>query len=304
MAARSPPPSTVATSFVAHYYRVLSKKPAELFRFYKEESSFTFGAPGEAAEPVTGIEAIKTKITGLGLEGAKVEVGQGSVDAQASRDGGVVMLVTGTIALATGQQPAQAFAQTFFLAPQVVVQQGRTAPVPSYFVLNDTLRFVQPAAAAAALSPPVHLNLPSPSRDMATGMDKRSFCTSFSEYASASIKLFSTISSLPTNITSRLSMPLPRRKSDRVACFVVPSTCARTRSEAMRAPCAIRSRVLACTAYSFRSRTEKSTMAPRSMPTFWRSSSTSWPPCTPVPLASSRVAAMRKPTEAEATAAP
>ncbi|CAM9161471.1 unnamed protein product, partial [Heterosigma akashiwo] len=86
MAARSPPPSTVATSFVAHYYRVLSKKPAELFRFYKEESSFTFGAPGEAAEPVTGIEAIKTKITGLGLEGAKVEVGQGSVDAQASRD--------------------------------------------------------------------------------------------------------------------------------------------------------------------------------------------------------------------------
>jgi len=150
MAARSPPPSTVATSFVAHYYRVLSKKPAELFRFYKEESSFTFGAPGEAAEPVTGIEAIKTKITGLGLEGAKVEVGQGSVDAQASRDGGVVMLVTGTIALATGQQPAQAFAQTFFLAPQVVVQQGRTAPVPSYFVLNDTLRFVQPAAAAAA----------------------------------------------------------------------------------------------------------------------------------------------------------
>jgi len=137
-----PPPAIVASSFVCHYYRVLSKKPIELFRFYKEESSFTFGNGVEPSEPVQGIEAIKTKICSLGLEGATVELDKGSTDAQASRDGGVLMMVTGQMTLLSSQAPVL-FAQTFFLAPQIVLQQGKPAQVPSYFVLNDTLRFLE-----------------------------------------------------------------------------------------------------------------------------------------------------------------
>lgn len=54
-----------------------------------------------------------------------------TADAQASYNGGVIVLVTGSL---TGRDNCiRAFTQTFFLAPQ---EKG-------YFVLNDMLRYVE-----------------------------------------------------------------------------------------------------------------------------------------------------------------
>ncbi|CAN0164300.1 unnamed protein product, partial [Ectocarpus sp. 12 AP-2014] len=143
----APAPAVVGSHFVKQYYgEVLSKKPVELHRFYKDESTFCHASGTKEEEPVSGLEDIKAKIKHLGLGGATVDLGCGSVDAQPSEGGGVLLMVTGSITIAN-TDPRQ-FCQTFFLA-----RQHQDNDRHNYFVRNDIFRFldVLPEVVQAAL---------------------------------------------------------------------------------------------------------------------------------------------------------
>eukprot|EP00903_Cladosiphon_okamuranus_P017114 g15767.t1 len=132
----APAPAVVGSHFVKQYYgEVLSKKPVELHRFYKDESTFCHASGTKEEEPVSGLADIKAKIEHLGLGGATVDLGCGSVDAQPSEGGGVLLMVTGSITIAD-TDPRQ-FCQTFFLA-----RQHQDNDRHNYFVRNDIFRFL------------------------------------------------------------------------------------------------------------------------------------------------------------------
>ncbi len=138
-----PPPAVVGNHFIKQYYgKVLPAKPFDLHRFYMDQSTFTHASGCAPEEPVSGLENIKKKITTLGLQDATVDLQCGSVDAHASQNGGVLLMVTGAITL-RGQPPRQ-FVQTFFLAVQ---RQDKDKH--NFFVLNDIFRFLD------VISPPL-----------------------------------------------------------------------------------------------------------------------------------------------------
>eukprot|EP00904_Undaria_pinnatifida_P000319 jgi/Undpi1/10288/HiC_scaffold_28.g12740.m1 len=129
-----------------YYGEVLSKKPVELHRFYTDESTFCHASGTREEEPVSGLADIKAKIEHLGLGGATVDLGCGSVDAQPSEAGGVLLMVTGSITIAD-LEPRQ-FCQTFFLS-----RQHQDNDRHNYFVRNAIFRFldVLPEVVEAAL---------------------------------------------------------------------------------------------------------------------------------------------------------
>ncbi|CAM9492107.1 unnamed protein product [Pylaiella littoralis] len=132
----APAPAVVGSHFVKQYYgEILSKKPVELHRFYTDESTFCHASGTKEEEPVSGLADIKAKIEHLGLGGATVDLGCGSVDAQPSEGGGVLLMVTGSITIAD-MDPRQ-FCQTFFLA-----RQHQDNDRHNYFVRNDIFRFL------------------------------------------------------------------------------------------------------------------------------------------------------------------
>ncbi|CAM9757946.1 unnamed protein product, partial [Discosporangium mesarthrocarpum] len=143
----APAPAVVGKRFVQQYYgEVLSKKPIELHRFYKDESTFCHASGSKLEEPVSGLAEIKKRIERLGLGGATVDLDCGSVDAQPSEGGGVLLMVTGSVTV-TSQAPRQ-FVQTFFLA-----RQHQDNDKHNYFVRNDIFRFLEvlPDVVEAAL---------------------------------------------------------------------------------------------------------------------------------------------------------
>ena len=61
-------PELVGKSFVKQYYEHLAQDTHNLYRFYKDESTFTHGEVGEKHAPaVSGMANIKQKIGSLGL---------------------------------------------------------------------------------------------------------------------------------------------------------------------------------------------------------------------------------------------
>lgn len=129
-------PTLVGQAFMRQYYQFLAKEPQSLHRFYKDESRWCHGRGSRMEEPIAGQRAINEQILKRGYAGARVDLETGSIDCQASLDGGVVVLVTGAMTL-PGAQP-QPFVQSFFLAVQP----------KGYFVLNDCLRFLELPAKA------------------------------------------------------------------------------------------------------------------------------------------------------------
>ncbi len=149
-----PPPAIVGNHFIKQYYgKVLPAKPFDLHRFYMDESTFTHASGCAPEEPVSGLENIKKKITTLGLQDATVDLQCGSVDAHASQNGGVLLMVTGAITL-RGQAPRQ-FVQTFFLAMQYQEKDNH-----NFFVLNDIFRFLDTISPAVDSMTAVEEHLP------------------------------------------------------------------------------------------------------------------------------------------------
>lgn len=75
----------------------MNKKSEELHLFYKEDSSFSHFDTVNQHDPVTGLDRIKECITSLNFDKCKLDLTEGSLDAQCSGEGttSVVIVVTG-----------------------------------------------------------------------------------------------------------------------------------------------------------------------------------------------------------------
>ncbi len=161
--APGPDASVVGASFAQQYYRVLSRTPELLHRFYNENSTMVVATddasglpPGSAhaasnnttpAPAAKGQRAIDAKVLSLGYDAKEAEVH--SVDSVRSVAGSVLVLVRGALVGkgdAAKKDSTTRFSQAFVLAPQ---ENG-------YFVLSDIVRFAPaagPSGAAAGVAP-------------------------------------------------------------------------------------------------------------------------------------------------------
>lgn len=134
-----PSPAVVGKQFIKRYYDLLTRDPSLMYRFYQDQSAVVCGEGTRSEDPVIGMEQIKAKITDRRCQNAVFNLEHGSLDAQPSKDGGVLLMVTGTIT--KQNEPPRQFVQSFFLAEQ---QSSMKTYPPAYFVLNDTFRIVTP----------------------------------------------------------------------------------------------------------------------------------------------------------------
>ncbi|XP_013595386.1 PREDICTED: putative G3BP-like protein [Brassica oleracea var. oleracea] len=118
----------VGNAFVQKYYTHLYEKPAEVYKFYLEES--VLGRPGVGGEMVSvkSLKAINDQIMSVDYQNSKIQIL--TADSQPSLKSAVVTLVAGLVIGKDGER--KSFTQSFFLVPQ----NG------SYFVLNDVFRYV------------------------------------------------------------------------------------------------------------------------------------------------------------------
>eukprot|EP00747_Dinoflagellata_sp_TGD_P097304 gnl/TRDRNA2_/TRDRNA2_167096_c1_seq1.p1 gnl/TRDRNA2_/TRDRNA2_167096_c1~~gnl/TRDRNA2_/TRDRNA2_167096_c1_seq1.p1 ORF type:complete len:614 (+),score=113.14 gnl/TRDRNA2_/TRDRNA2_167096_c1_seq1:69-1910(+) len=145
------PAAHVATCFVRQYYGCLSKNPSQLSKFYKAQSVFSFSRAAEGSRGVctsaVGQAHIHAEImnTLRPFQGQPIKVEILGTDSQESRQGGVLVLVTGYLCVtATGM--IQHFTQSFFLDKQ-------THPCDGFYVLDDILRYLPPAVGSC--NPPM-----------------------------------------------------------------------------------------------------------------------------------------------------
>eukprot|EP00871_Galdieria_phlegrea_P005374 jgi/Galph1/5838/GphlegSOOS_G4445.1 len=131
-------PSLVGQQFVKTYYDVLSKKPEHLFRFYKEDSQFTFASgilDAVSVHNAQGQENIRKLVQTIPFGSCHYRIS--SLVAQGSTNGSILVQVTGVIAL--GNSPVRYFSQSFVLNPQ---EKG-------FYVRNDMLHLLQEATTSA-----------------------------------------------------------------------------------------------------------------------------------------------------------
>lgn len=154
-----PAATRVGKEFAKKYYDLLATNPAVLYRFYKQQSVFSFtswcgndGGGGGSTVCAVGQQQIHREILAA-LTPFKPEVNGGHevrpevicIDSQGSRRGAVIVLVTGYL-MVVGTSIVQHFTQSFFLDRQSLPYEG-------YFVLNDILRFLPPGALPVRPSP-------------------------------------------------------------------------------------------------------------------------------------------------------
>lgn len=137
-------PLVIAKSFTKQYYEIIHKKPQQLYRFYKDESNFFHGDENQTTETISGGDKIREKVESLNLAGAKVDLTNGSIDAQKSENNAVFLVVTGEFTMPG--KSARPFIQSFFL----VCQGGKSDGPPSYYVRNSVFRLFGKDAATSA----------------------------------------------------------------------------------------------------------------------------------------------------------
>lgn len=129
-------PEVIAQSFIKQFYEMMAKNPGELHRFYKSESTFSHAEGHQITETVTGVEKIRERVSMLNLAGARLDLSEGSIDAQRSEQNGVFLMVTGKFTMP--QCTPRPFVQSFFLACQASSTQK--ASMASYYVRNSAFR--------------------------------------------------------------------------------------------------------------------------------------------------------------------
>jgi len=126
----------VGKKFIIKYYQTLSKEPSNLHKFYKGASQLTRGSGSSPVDPVRGPDEIRDALSAAGLADAQVDLEDGSLDAQDSHGGGVLIVVTGRITLSAAGS-ARPFVHTFFLTREVSGGGKK-----HFYVLNDIFRFM------------------------------------------------------------------------------------------------------------------------------------------------------------------
>jgi hypothetical protein len=129
-------PATVGKHFIRNYYTVMHDDPQSLFKFYKDDSVYSHGVEMSVEKTVTGSQNINDTINSLELRNCKVVLS--SLHAQQTLQGGVLLLVKGTIA---NDSSSRKFIQTFVLAPQ---------QPEGYYVRNDIICFLSDESSAPA----------------------------------------------------------------------------------------------------------------------------------------------------------
>ena len=130
-------PLAIATAFIKQYYMILSTNNSLIHRFYKGDSQISF-APScntpATSQSFSSLENVEEKFAWAA--NSRVDFANGSIDAQESVGGGILVVVTGEIFL-EGTDEKKLFVQTFFLK-----DDGKRAPRRNYFVFNDVFRFL------------------------------------------------------------------------------------------------------------------------------------------------------------------
>ncbi|ODQ64074.1 NTF2-domain-containing protein [Nadsonia fulvescens var. elongata DSM 6958] len=122
-------PLEIAWLFVEQYYNTLHKSPEKLHCFYLKTSTICHGLEGEFAETQSGQKDINDRLMQHEFKDCKVMIS--NVDAQGSRDGGILIQLLGE--MSNNGEPSKKFTQTFFLA------RNNNA----FFVLNDIFRYLK-----------------------------------------------------------------------------------------------------------------------------------------------------------------
>jgi len=131
-------PLAIATAFIKQYYLVLSTNNSFIHKFYKGDSQISFSPSFNTpaiSQSFSSLENREEKFTWAA--NSRVDFANGSIDAQESVDGGILVVVTGEIFL-EGKSDKKQFVQTFFLK-----DDGKRAPRRNYFVFNDVFRFLE-----------------------------------------------------------------------------------------------------------------------------------------------------------------
>jgi hypothetical protein len=114
----------VAKQFVTFYYSQFDGDRNQLSALYRDSSMLTFESSASL-----GVGSIVEKLVSLPFQKVKHEVG--TMDAQPSVNGGVLVLVTGQLLVDEEQRPMN-YTQTFQLMPEG----------GSFFVHNDIFKLV------------------------------------------------------------------------------------------------------------------------------------------------------------------
>ncbi|XP_051227886.1 nuclear transport factor 2 isoform X1 [Lolium perenne] len=122
-------PQVICSVFVEQYYHILHETPDQAHKFYQDTSRIGRTGSDGVMEYVTTLPEINKKILSMDFSKYLTEIE--TADALLSHNGGVIIVVTGSLTMSDGV--CQRFTQTFFLAPQ---ESG------GYFVLNDILRLI------------------------------------------------------------------------------------------------------------------------------------------------------------------
>lgn len=120
--------------FIEQYYKKVSDDPAELHKFYVEDSSFSHTEnPQDLAATVSGLENIQNMVRSLDLPvgpgKCSVDLTSGSVDVQSAGadDSQILISVTGRLVLSPSSYP---FCQTFLLVGFRSLHPSRHLPSP------------------------------------------------------------------------------------------------------------------------------------------------------------------------------
>jgi hypothetical protein len=126
--------------------RCLRKIPLNCIAFIRR-NLFSHAEGHQVVSSVTSIESIRECIGELQLTGCRLDLSEGSIDAQRSEQGGVFLVVTGNLMLPG--KPYHHFVQSFFLACQSI--KGLS---PSYYVRNSIFRLLGPVDASSSTPAP------------------------------------------------------------------------------------------------------------------------------------------------------
>ena len=116
-------PPEIGPAFAQHYYTTFDSTRANLQTLYKDDSLLTF-----ENEQFMGMQPIMTKLTTLQFQ--TVIHKTTTCDAQPCEDG-ILVMVTGDLAVDGNVTTPLKFAQTFFLKP---------TPEGSWYIKNDFFR--------------------------------------------------------------------------------------------------------------------------------------------------------------------
>jgi len=114
----------IGKAFVAHYYHTFDSNRPQLSSLYKDNSLMTF-----ENEQFMGMQAIMTKLTTLSFQ--TVQHSTTSVDCQPTSFNGIIVFVTGNLAVDGNLTTPLKFGQSFVLMP---------TPEGSWYVHNDMFR--------------------------------------------------------------------------------------------------------------------------------------------------------------------